>query len=146
VFESSASFCEELASRAFELEITKSTSDGTESKAAQNKASVKPQEARVARGGRPPGVAIFGEKVQELRGRPPGVAIFGEKVQELRQDSSQRTFARVTKLSIDVIQRAERGKATERTIKRLCRYAQLKRIPLTAESLKKNTTLKTAKT
>jgi len=129
VFESSASFCEELASRAFELEITKSTSDGTESKAAQNKASVKPQEARVARGG-----------------RPPGVAIFGEKVQELRQDSSQRTFARVTKLSIDVIQRAERGKATERTIKRLCRYAQLKRIPLTAESLKKNTTLKTAKT
>jgi transcriptional regulator with XRE-family HTH domain len=91
-------------------------------------------------------VAIFGEKVQELRGRPPGVAIFGEKVQELRQDSSQRTFARVTKLSIDVIQRAERGKATERTIKRLCRYAQLKRIPLTAESLKKNTTLKTAKT
>jgi len=70
VFESSASFCEELASRAFELEITKSTSDGTESKAAQNKASVKPQEARVARGGRPPGVAIFGEKVQDLPPRP----------------------------------------------------------------------------
>lgn len=79
-------------------------------------------------------------------GRPSAVAVIGEKVKELRDDLSQPTFARRTKLSIDVIQRAEAGKATQRTIQKLCKFAKSKGLLLTAESLIKNTPRKAAKT
>jgi len=79
-------------------------------------------------------------------GRPSALPIIGEKVTELRGEASQATFARSTKLSIDVIQRAERGEATERTIRKLSRYAKSKGSSLTADTLRKNTPQKTAKT
>lgn len=79
-------------------------------------------------------------------GRPRAVAIIGEKVTELRGELSQGTFTRVTKLSADVIQRAERGEATGRTIRKLCQYAKSKGFSLTPDTLRKNTPPKTAKT
>jgi DNA-binding transcriptional regulator YiaG len=79
-------------------------------------------------------------------GRPPALAIVGEKITELRDETSQATFARLTKLSIDVVQRAERGEATARTIRKLCKYAKSKGFSLTPDTLRKNTPQKTAKT
>jgi hypothetical protein len=70
-------------------------------------------------------------------GRPPALAIVGEKVSELRGDRSQPTIARLTKLSVDVIQRAEQGQATPKTIKKLCQFAKSIGFPLTSETLKK---------
>ena len=78
-------------------------------------------------------------------GRPPALAIIGEKVKGLRDDLSQQPFARRTKLSIDVIQRAEAGKATEQILRKLCKFAKSNGFSLTAESLTKNTPPKAAK-
>jgi len=79
-------------------------------------------------------------------GRPRALPIIGERVKDLRGDYSQPAFARRTKLSADVIQRAERGEATERTIRKLCKFARSNGSPLTAESFKKNTPPKAAET
>lgn len=79
-------------------------------------------------------------------GRPRAVAIFGEKLIELRGDLSQKTFGRLTKLSIDVIQRAEQGEATVRTIQKICRHAKSRKFELTPGTLRRNPPLKAAKT
>jgi hypothetical protein len=79
-------------------------------------------------------------------GRPPAVAIIGDKVIELRGEASQEAFARRTGLSVDVIQRAEQGEATVRTINKLLRFAKSKAFSMTADSLIKNPPLKAAKT
>jgi len=70
-------------------------------------------------------------------GRPGAMKINGDKVLELRGDRSQARFARPTGLSVDVIQRAEHGEATDRTITKLLKFAKSKSILLTAEDLKK---------
>ncbi len=79
-------------------------------------------------------------------GRPSAEAIFGEKVRELRGALSQRAFSRLTKLSIDVIQRAEQGEATVRTMQTICRHAKSRNLELTVTMLRKNRPQKTAKT
>jgi hypothetical protein len=79
-------------------------------------------------------------------GRPRALAIVGEKVIDLRGDTSQKTLARLTRLSIDAIQRAENGEATERTIRKLTKFAKSKGVQLSPDSLKKNPPPKTAKT
>jgi len=78
-------------------------------------------------------------------GRPRAVEIHGEKVQDLRGDNSQETFARLTKLSPDVIQRAEAGEATTRTMGKLLRFAKSRGLKLSKEDLKKNSPAKAAK-
>jgi hypothetical protein len=73
------------------------------------------------------------------------VPIFGEKVSDLRRDRSQQAFATTIGLSVDVIQRAERGEATIRTIRKICKYARSKNPDLTTETLQKNPPPKAAK-
>ncbi len=73
------------------------------------------------------------------RGRPAAQRVDGEKVKELRGDASQAAFSKRTKLSIDVIQRAERGEATGRTVRRLRKYAKDKGLAWTPDDPKKHT-------
>jgi hypothetical protein len=93
-----------------------------ESKAVSTRRSIKRTTDSAARGGRPGALKINGDKVLELRGN---------------WNWSQPRFGRSTGLSVDVIQRAEQGEATDRTIKKLLKFAKSKSIPLTAEDLKK---------
>lgn len=80
-----------------------------------------------------------GARPEGRRGRPQLDAIDGQEVIKLRDDYSQVQFARIVKISVDVIQRAEAGTASEQTIIKLCRYAKKHLIPLTPDTLKKPT-------
>jgi hypothetical protein len=76
-------------------------------------------------------------------GRPKAVLVVaGEKIQTLRGDASQQAFHRWCKISIDTLQRAEGGLATEQTLRRICAYAAKKGRNLTLEDLKINVTPK----
>lgn len=75
------------------------------------------------------------------RGRPQELCpINGEKVTELRGGLTQPNMARrCGKMSVDTLQRAEKGEATDRTIAKLLRFASTKGHKLTFADLKKNT-------
>ena len=80
-------------------------------------------------------------------GRPGALSIYGTMVRELRGEMSQQAFSRLTKLSVDVIQRAEhKNEATMPTIKKLVQFAKRKTARLTAEELQTNQPQKTART
>ena len=75
-------------------------------------------------------------------GRPKALlAVDGKKIQTLRGDASQKAFCRLLrKVSTDVLQKAERGSATEKTLIKICKYAAKKSQNLTLEELIINVT------
>lgn len=72
------------------------------------------------------------------KGRPKALAIAGEKILELRGDASQEAFSGLCDISADVLQRAERGLATEQTLIKICANAPKNGQNLTPEDLKMN--------
>jgi hypothetical protein len=72
------------------------------------------------------------------RGRPKAIAIAGEKIRKLRGKTIQKTFCWQCKISTDVLQKAERGSATQETIEKICKYAAKEGKKLTPEELKTN--------
>jgi hypothetical protein len=75
-------------------------------------------------------------------GRPKALAIAGEKIVAMRGDASQKAFCRLCRISTDILQKAERGTATEKTISIICKYAKKKGQNLTPEELKIKLTAK----
>jgi hypothetical protein len=72
-------------------------------------------------------------------GRPKALfAVDGKKIRLLRGDASQKAFCRLRKISTDVLQKAERGRASEQTLIKICAYAKKNDQNLTAEELKIN--------
>ena len=69
-------------------------------------------------------------------GRPKAFPISGEKIRALRDEANQRPFSKQCKISTDTLQKAERGAATEKTIRKICKYACKKGQNLTPEDLK----------
>lgn len=58
------------------------------------------------------------------RGRPHALEIEGKAVKGIRGERSQAEFARSVGISVDVLQRAEGGEATEKTVTKLCNLAK----------------------
>ena len=70
-------------------------------------------------------------------GRPKALlAVDGKKIRTLRGRLSQKAFYPGRKISTDVIQKAERGSATEQTLKIICEIAKKKGQNLIPEDLK----------
>jgi DNA-binding transcriptional regulator YiaG len=64
-------------------------------------------------------------KATRLRGGRPvetAAAIDGKELRELRGDTAQTVFARMCKISVDTLQRAECGDASRQTIRKIERY------------------------
>jgi hypothetical protein len=101
--------------------------------------------ARRTLAGVPPSDHSALDRLQKLLGTRGGrpresCEIHGEKVKALRGDASQKAFCqrRHCNISEDVLQTAERGYATEKTIIKICKYAAKKGQNLTPQDLKKN--------
>jgi hypothetical protein len=88
--------------------------------------------------GHPPTAPQPETRAGKARGRPKALAIAGEKILALRGDDSQTAFCRKCKISTDILQRAERGAATQKTIIKICKYAAKKGEKLTSGELKIN--------
>lgn len=72
-------------------------------------------------------------------GRPRSMLeIHGEKVTALRGDAKKTDFANWTRLSDEVVQLAEQGQATDKTIKTICKYSVKIGKKMNASDLKKN--------
>jgi hypothetical protein len=76
-------------------------------------------------------------------GRPKALfEVDGKKIRKLRGDASQEVFSGLCGISADVLQRAERGRASEQTLIKICAYAPKNRQNLTPEDLKNKLTAK----
>jgi hypothetical protein len=71
--------------------------------------------------------------------KPRSWSIDGGKVRDLRESVSQEAFVRPLGISVDVLQRAEAGKATPKTVKAILKSKAAKFKNLKIESLVKNT-------
>ena len=81
------------------------------------------------------------------RGRPKALfAVDGEKIRTLRGDASQKAFCQWTGIKVDVLQHAEGGTATEKTVIKICKYAKKKCQNLTPKDLKRTDREKPAET
>jgi hypothetical protein len=76
------------------------------------------------------------------KGGRPVILVDGERIKELRGESSQTAFARLCKISVDALQRAERrGRSSEKTIRRIVRKLQGQGRKIESKDLIKNTPL-----
>ncbi len=73
-------------------------------------------------------------------GRPIGIGkIDGENVKGLRGKTPQKPFARLCGISVDNLQRAEHGLATDKTLGKICKYVNKKGKNISPADLKKPT-------
>jgi hypothetical protein len=74
------------------------------------------------------------------KGGRPVILVDREKIKELRGESTQTVFARLCKISVDALQRAENdGRSSNKTIRQIVRRLRSKGRDISAKDLIKNT-------
>jgi len=74
------------------------------------------------------------------KGGRPVILVDGDKIKELRGEQTQTVFARLCKVSVDALQRAERlGRSSEKTIRKIVRRLQRHGVKIEVKDLAKNT-------